>query len=144
MGKQLNPLKNFFAGGDEYPKVFSLLEVIQFVSLFLGSGYGWLITKFNWKETKLLPLTAKNRAIYWGTNGEMRVLDFATASYYNLNETGCKIWEMLKAGKNTDEIVDSLSQEYQINREDLKVEVMEFVNLLNNTFRKHDASLYNH
>ncbi len=129
------PLVNLFTKKYRWQKIFSLLEIVQVVSLFLGSGYWWLEMRLKRPGTQLPLLTTKDKTICWGGGTEMKLLDFESASYYNLNETGGKIWEMLKAEKNIEEIIDAVSQEYQVSRDNIRTDVLEFIDTVKKQFK---------
>lgn len=47
-----------------------------------------------------------------------------------VNETGTYIWKMLEKGAEVEEIVDSLAKECNVSAEDIKGEVLEFIEKL--------------
>lgn len=47
-----------------------------------------------------------------------------------VNETGTYIWNMLEKGAETDEIVDALAKECNVNADDIRGEVEEFISEL--------------
>lgn len=47
-----------------------------------------------------------------------------------VNETGTYIWNMLEKGAETDEIVDALAKECNVNADDIRSEVEEFISEL--------------
>jgi len=54
---------------------------------------------------------------------EMVLLDFERGSYYGLNPVGARIWEVFAEGKSIDEIVDLLTEEFDVQRTDAKNDV---------------------
>ena len=54
----------------------------------------------------------------------MVLLDFERGIYYGLNPVGARVWELLSEGKSTDEIIDLLTGEFDVQRTDAKVDVM--------------------
>lgn len=45
------------------------------------------------------------------------LLDLNTKFYYNLNETGLKIWQSLGKLSNTSEIADRVVEEYEVDKD---------------------------
>ena len=54
----------------------------------------------------------------------MVLLDFERGIYYGLNPVGARVWELLAEGKTTDEIIDLLTGEFDVERTDAKGDVM--------------------
>lgn len=127
-------LVNLLTKKHRYPLIFSLLEIMRFVSLFLGSSYAWLKMGLDGQKVSPISSPLKDRVSWWSDDRKITVLDSRSAYYYNLNETASCIWEMLEAGKNINEIVDSISQEYEINKEEVEKDVKKFFNILKSNF----------
>ena len=47
-----------------------------------------------------------------------------------LNETGAFLWDQIDSGKNEEDIVKALMNEYEVDEETAKTDVQEFVKLL--------------
>ncbi len=47
-----------------------------------------------------------------------------------VNETGTFIWKMLEKGAEADEVVEALAKECEVNAEDIRAEVLEFIEKL--------------
>jgi hypothetical protein len=58
------------------------------------------------------------------------LFDETTGYVYELNETGSRIWLMVKMGLTYDEIVERISQEYEVDRSMLERDVKEFLDKL--------------
>jgi transcription antitermination factor NusA-like protein len=63
-----------------------------------------------------------------GENGYL--FDEMTGYVYELNETGSKIWLMVKMELTYEEIVEKISQEYDVDRSILERDVKEFLDKL--------------
>lgn len=63
------------------------------------------------------------RIIFKKVGEEMVLLDFERGIYYGLNPVGARVWELLAEGKNTDEIADLLTEEFDVERSDAKGDV---------------------
>lgn len=50
-------------------------------------------------------------------NGSAVMMDIETGKYYNLGETGGRIWELLDPPATVTELCDQLTQEYDVSRE---------------------------
>jgi hypothetical protein len=64
------------------------------------------------------------RIVYKKVGEEMVLLDFERGIYYGLNPVGARVWELLAEGKTTDEIIDRLTGEFDVQRTDAKGDVM--------------------
>ena len=53
-------------------------------------------------------------------------------SVYTLNETGAFIWELIDGRKNIEEIIKSLTEEYDIGYESASEDVLSFINNMSN------------
>jgi len=62
---------------------------------------------------------------------EEAILNLDTGNYIFINEVGTCIWSMIKEKKliTQNEIVDRLSNEYDVTRETCEKEVMDFINM---------------
>lgn len=63
-------------------------------------------------------------------NSEAVLLHLDTKRYYTLNETGSRVWELLQQGRNTQEIVRSLHDDYAITGEEAMPVLLAFVDEL--------------
>jgi hypothetical protein len=52
-------------------------------------------------------------------------------SVYTLNETGAFIWEQIDGKRNIGEIIELVTQEYEIDRDSASADVLEFVGNMN-------------
>jgi hypothetical protein len=55
------------------------------------------------------------------------LLDLDTKYYYNLNETGLRIWQIMEESQDLTEIADKLSNEYEVDIEKAKSSVLKLV-----------------
>jgi hypothetical protein len=63
--------------------------------------------------------------------GESAVLiRLQTNKIYELNATGARIWDLLKAGSTQEQLVDALMDEFSVNRDDLSRAVGDLLNSL--------------
>lgn len=60
-------------------------------------------------------------------DNESVLLNLKTRRYYTINETGSVIWNELKAGRSTEEIVSALTREFDITEEAARTHVDSFL-----------------
>ncbi len=53
-------------------------------------------------------------------------------SVYTLNESGAYIWELVDGKRNLEEIIDKLTEEYDIDRNSAEKDVFSFINNMSN------------
>ena len=63
-------------------------------------------------------------------NGETVLLDLEGEYYFGLNEVGTRIWQLLQCESSVSEALDTLSGEYDVNREQLESDVGELLHKL--------------
>ena len=63
-------------------------------------------------------------------NGETVLLDLEGESYFGLNEVGTRIWQLLQSEHSVAGMVDSLSVEYDVSREQLESDVSDLLDKL--------------
>lgn len=60
-------------------------------------------------------------------NGETVLLDLEGESYFGLNEVGTRIWQLLQAKPTVAETLSTLSDEYDVSREQLESDVSDLL-----------------
>ena len=63
-------------------------------------------------------------------DGEMVLLDMASENYFGLDAVGSDIWQSLQEGKTLQETNDALIEMYDVSPEQLKKDIVEFVQKL--------------
>ena len=58
------------------------------------------------------------------------LLDIEQGICFSLNPVGLKIWDLLKKNTSLDQIVDALVTEFQVPREQLRSDALEFIDAL--------------
>lgn len=72
-----------------------------------------------------------DRVVSTRVEGGGRVLlRLEDSTYFNLNETGAHIWELLTDGRSLDAMADSLTETFEISRGSALVEVERFLETL--------------
>lgn len=65
-------------------------------------------------------------------NGETVLLDLQGESYFGLNEVGTRIWQLIGSQHSFAETLSILADEYEVDREQLKIDINELLVKLNN------------
>ena len=63
-------------------------------------------------------------------NGSAVMMDIATGKYYNLGETGGRIWELLETPATISHLVQALTAEYDVDQAQCRSEVLTFLQQL--------------
>lgn len=63
-------------------------------------------------------------------NGSAVMMDIATGKYYNLGETGGRIWELLEEPATVSDLVRALTAEYDVDQAQCKEDVLTFLQQL--------------
>lgn len=59
-------------------------------------------------------------AVFRDLDGEAVILDLDAGTYYGLNETGTRIWQLLAEGRDEEAIAATLTAEYDVRLEDAR------------------------
>jgi len=68
--------------------------------------------------------------LFQEVSGEMVLLDLASENYFGLDEIGARIWGLLESGSSVGEAMDTLMEEYQVERAVLEKDVGELLEKL--------------
>ncbi len=63
-------------------------------------------------------------------DGEMVLLHLDREHYYGLNEAGARMWQLLSQGKSTDEVIQELLGEYEVDEETLRGDLSRLISQL--------------
>lgn len=63
-------------------------------------------------------------------NGDKVMMSIETGKYYNLGQTGGRIWELLVGGNTMSGVVAVLSSEYTVEQATCQLQVEQFMNTL--------------
>ena len=63
-------------------------------------------------------------------NGSAVMMDIMTGKYYNLGEVGGRIWELLEDPMTVNALVEKLTAEYDISREQCRKDTLPFLEQL--------------
>lgn len=75
-------------------------------------------------------VTISPEVLFQEVSGEMVLLDLASESYFGLDAIGARIWGLLESGATVGEALDTLMQEYEVERETLEADVGELLDRL--------------
>ncbi|MBF0450048.1 MAG: PqqD family protein [Candidatus Magnetomorum sp.] len=60
------------------------------------------------------------------------IFDPSTGDTFNTNEIGVKIIQLLKQGKDFNELMDLMIEQYEVTEEELEADLLDFIQLLKN------------
>lgn len=84
-------------------------------------------TKSKTDTLRGVKLIIPKRLLFQEVQGETVILDLHGGQYYGLNEVGSMIWELLKKGETTDEILEALVERYDVSERRLRTDLREFL-----------------
>ena len=74
--------------------------------------------------------TVSKDVLFQEVGGETVLLDLDSEQYFGLDEVGTRIWALLGEGRCLDDIVATLLDEYDVEREQLSADVQELLTAL--------------
>ncbi len=74
----------------------------------------------------------KEQVIAQKASADFLLFNMDDGKYYSLNEVGCRIWELCDGSHSTEQIIDTLAQEYDEAKEVLAEDVVEFLERFRN------------
>ena len=77
-----------------------------------------------------LKVTISPEVLFREVSGEMVLLDMASENYFGLDTIGARIWGLLEFGVSVGEALDTLMQEYEVDRETLENDMTELLEKL--------------
>ena len=75
-------------------------------------------------------VTISPDVLFQEVSGEMVLLDLASESYFGLDAVGARIWALLESGASVGETLDTLLQEYEVERTTLEADLAELLEKL--------------
>lgn len=81
-------------------------------------------------NTTILSETVLSREpglVFGELDGEVVLLNIETGTYYGMDATGSRIWELLAEPRSLEELVDLLVSEYRIDDADCRQEILPFL-----------------
>jgi len=77
-----------------------------------------------------IPYQCAPEVLFQEVNGEIVLLDLQGETYFGLNETGARVWQLLQDGKVGDELLDMMLDEFEVDRPQLEADVTELISQL--------------
>lgn len=78
---------------------------------------------FQFSET----VTISEEALFQEVSGECVILDLASESYFGLDETGTRIWQLLVEYGDVQQVFNALVEEYDVEPEVLEKDLRELI-----------------
>jgi hypothetical protein len=75
-------------------------------------------------------ITISTEVLAQELDGETVLLDLASESYFGLDEIGTRVWQLLNDGQGQSAMVDTLLDEYEVERETLERDISELLDRL--------------
>lgn len=80
--------------------------------------------------TETTVLARKSQIMTADMDGSTVMMDIATGKYYNLGQTGGRIWELLEEPMSVAALVDRLTGEYDVSRQQCLEQTLPFLRSL--------------
>lgn len=64
-------------------------------------------------------------ALFQEIAGEAVILDLNTSNYFGLEEVGCRFWQLIETYGDFSKAVDTLFEEYEVERDELHQDLLE-------------------
>lgn len=121
--------KTLFTGKSAIEKVYPFFDIIGDTAWFLGKLYGLMRIKLGIE--KIVPLSIPEDKIPWRMVDEKVVIpEFKGGFNYVLNDLGSRIWVLHMEGKQIPEIIDTIADEYAVDRQESRNDVTSFISEL--------------
>lgn len=72
-------------------------------------------------------VTISEEALFQEVSGECVILDLASESYFGLDETGTRIWQLLVEYGDVQQVFNALVEEYDVEPEVLEKDLRELI-----------------
>lgn len=82
-------------------------------------------------KTKLTELSKVKRnpaLVTSNIDGEAVMMSVENGEYYGLDEIGTRIWDLLENSLSVSELVDKLTEEFEVEKDDCTRDTLEFLN----------------
>ena len=75
-------------------------------------------------------ITISPDVLFQEVSGELVLLDLSSESYFGLDAIGARIWGLLESGASVGDVLDTLMQEYEVERGTLEADLGELLDKL--------------
>lgn len=126
-------VKNIFTKKDTQSKIFSVLHIIGRMAHFFGYLLGWLEVASGIKKISSLNFNNKCGTWWWYEGPVLVIVDLSQnpPKYHYITGTGKRMWELLAIhGKSSSEIVNALTEEYEVTPDEIRADVEDFIKKL--------------
>jgi len=72
-------------------------------------------------------ITVSSEVLAQELDGETVLLDLASESFFGLDEVSTRVWQLLQKGMGKTEVVDTLLEEYEVERDILEQDVTDLL-----------------
>lgn len=82
-------------------------------------------------KTKLTELSKVKRnpaLVTSNIDGEVVMMSVENGEYYGLDEIGTRIWDLLENSLSVNELVDKLTEEFEVEKDDCTRDTLDFLN----------------
>lgn len=77
-----------------------------------------------------IQISVSQDLIYQELDGEMVLLDMKSGQYFGLDSIGCRIWHMLQQQVHPQQMVETLTNEYEVEPEACEQQILTFIEQL--------------
>jgi len=75
-------------------------------------------------------ITISPDVLFQEVSGELVLLDLSSESYFGLDVIGARIWGLLESGASVGDVLDTLMEEYEVERATLEADLGELLDKL--------------
>ncbi|RPH97014.1 MAG: PqqD family protein [Lysobacterales bacterium] len=77
-----------------------------------------------------MKIEISDEVLFQEVSGETVLLDLASEQYFGLDAVGTRVWQLLGAGASAEAVVETLLEEYEVEREQLAADIDELLGRL--------------
>ncbi len=120
---------NFSRRGDNLGKNLYLFKIIKSTSYNVGWFFHNMALKIR-KGKIPSPVSVGDKVIWWNHDNGGIVVLIKNSQYnrYILNDVGAQIWKLLVEGNNKEEIINEITNKYEVDKIKLKSDIEELIN----------------
>lgn len=68
-------------------------------------------------------LTPRPELVCQELDGEIVILDMQQEQYFGLNAVGARMWQLMSAGENTDQIIETIKSEFEVTEDTIRTDL---------------------
>jgi hypothetical protein len=77
-----------------------------------------------------MKIEISDEVLFQEVSGETVLLDLDSEQYFGLDAVGTRVWQLIGAGATAEAVVDTLLEEYEVERDELAADVAELLDRL--------------